>query len=185
MSHPLLTIVADGLILVILISWFAFTCVYQLFTPRLMPYTRRWDVLRLLPSYRLFWSVPRPLVLAYRDWQCDETMTPWREVPLHSVHAWRQFLWHPGHVEPQVLASLAENLVALIAHRAKTDPQRLAPLEETFVYCGLWRHIASLDPRPPRASRQFKIETDDGDQELAICLFESSFHPLPPERLSM
>ena len=167
----------DYVIIGVLTLWCAVIIAYQCFTFRLLPWVWRWDVFRVLPSYRLFTDVPRDLRLFVRDRLAIGTVTPWQELALSSPrHGWHG-VWHPERLVPHVRSSLVENLVAVVERQP--IHRRLGP-EQTVIYRGLVHALHTLPDAADPAARQFRIVEGEGFASAGSTriVFTSNFHPL-------
>lgn len=159
---------------------FAITVMYQLFTRQLAPWVWRWDVCRILPSYRLFSSIPRDFRLYYRDRLQNGTLTPWQEIKigLYSRWTWWHAVWHPQHLVPSVYTTLVDDMVRLA--ECWGESQHLASLEKTVIYQGLAHVIRHVSHDTSAVARQFKIEEAYGhvSTRSSQVVFVSAFHAL-------
>jgi hypothetical protein len=168
----------EAIILIILGAWLAATLLYQIFIIRLRPYTWRWDVFRVLPSYHLFAAVPRDFRLSYRDCLINGELTPWREIALFSSWHWRHAFWHPGQLAPGVLSSLVENLVESL------EDWETPPGEEKIArwldHQGLLHYVRFISTSANAKERQFRIEETGGhlDSRPIREWYCSPFYPL-------
>ena len=160
----------------VFVLWFLATAFYQLFITRLMKYTRRWDIFRLIPAFSLFARTPRDFRLFYRD--CNQTgvLTGWKEIPLFHKRQWHHFIWNPRYFVISVITSSVDEMVSVLERKS----QKGKKMSERFIYQTILRYVLRFPKSEENISRQFKIEEAFGfiTTEEAKELFVSEYHAL-------
>ena len=169
----------EWLVVSLLGLWFAATVAYQIWFLPLLPWVRRFDIFRVLPSWRLFPSIFKDLRLYYRDRNDSGTISEWKLIPmLRSRKPWRA-LWNPDLIYPDAQLSYMEFLVAILGLPFPPDHDKIQ-LSVSARALGI---IAANQPAADRAiTRQFEMrEAPLGDaRESEGIVYTSSFEPLPP-----
>ncbi len=161
-------------IVALLALWLLATVVYQGFTRQLQGITGRWDIFRLLPSYRLFTGHPRDFRLFYRDQMVAGEVTHWQEISLARTFAWHHALYHPTSAVTGMRAALVGELVLHCERkRLATEEQRIS---QGFLYVAVKRIVLAAAPAdplmPPGVQRQFKLVEGGGHlntQPTIVC----------------
>lgn len=157
------------IIVFVLAAWFAATVFYQMFPARLGVYTARFDIFRLLPSFRLFDGKGRDLSLFYRERLSNGEIGEWRKIPLFERRRWFNFLWNHESLTVEQLASLTDDLANLSA--VKSD------VSERFIYRGISR-ILFRRASPDAVAGQFRIDENNAENASEKTVFCSEFHQL-------
>ncbi len=144
--------VMEWLVLLLLAAWFVVTVGYQLCFTRLAPVLARWDVFRIVPSWRLYTSLPTNLRLYYRDRDAAGNIGDWQALPnARSQRPWRA-LFNPELFAADARISFAE----MLAERLRTalPPERVVT---TVAWRALWQCVAMAASAPGTVARQFEL----------------------------
>ena len=143
----------------LLAGWFSATVLYQIFTPRLMRLTRRYNLSRVLPSFRFFAERPRCLFLAYRDSLAGGTMGPWHELHFQRRQTWLSAFWHPAFITSDVARTCIEHLVPLVE---RDPPLRPGVIRTSFPFRAVQHYLRQHEHPAESQGRQFRILENDG-----------------------
>ena len=167
----------EWLVISLLALWFGATIAYQIWQVRLFSLVRRFDVFRVLPSWRLFPGIAPDSRLYFRDRDALGTVDLWREVPVsRSQRPWRA-LWNPDLLFPDAQLSYLEYLT--IAVRSRSQPSA-AKIRSGAAWQALWI-IAAEQPLPINTvARQFEVrERPLGTTPASeTTVYTSDFEPL-------
>ena len=150
----------------VLIIFFISTLIYQIFLKQLAPYMARYDLLRLLPAYRLFDSIlPNPTVI-YRF----DSNTDWQLVQLHSPFRWWHLFWHPQHIVPDIVSTLIEWLLEMTEQQPPYTPQQI---QSTLTFKLLQQHIIQQYAQADTQQLQLQVAVTENGQ--MVTRFQSTW----------
>lgn len=170
----------EWLVVALLAAWFGGTVAYQLFLRRLMPFTARWDVFRVVPSWHLYTDIPKSLRLYCRDRTADGLVGEWREASLPYNHSVGHALFNPELFAADATVSQLEFLREAVQQPQPPSPERL---RNTLGWQGAWLRVASEPRAVGVTERQFEVRQQalgPGSPEERV--YASEFLPLPVEK---
>jgi len=171
---------SEYVVVALLVVWFLATVIYQFFIPQLAPWTARFDRFRLIPAWRFFPQNPRDFVTEVRYRSEDGELSAWRQMTGSPSKKLITAVWNPEFLEPDVVATLAEQLIGL-----QTRQGAARNTARSFSCRALLHGLRSFAPEHATGG-EFRIVESLPDNPESQLLYSSEFHDFGlPKRIAI